>query len=144
MSACHVALSFPHKVVEFILHIHMLSGNNNPFFPFQLGFAARITTSKSDSCLYGGELSMSSDGAMAISQEDPEQSFSEGDLVSSSDLSELRNEPLFSPEVLGSHDHFNISNATYQYILSRAREAWSPLNPSPERRQGTPLDPLAC
>ncbi len=29
------------------------------------------------------------------------------------------------------------------YILSRAREAGSPLNPSPERRQGTPLDPLA-
>ena len=29
------------------------------------------------------------------------------------------------------------------YILSRASEAGSPLNLSPERRQGTPLDPLA-
>ena len=32
---------------------------------------------------------------------------------------------------------------TRQYILSRAREAGSPLNPPSERRQGTPLDPLA-
>ncbi len=79
----------------------------------QVGFAARITTSKSDSCLYGGELSMSSDGAMAISQEDPEQSFSEGDLVSSSELSELRNEPLFSPEVCLIVCHFNVSTTTY-------------------------------
>ena len=54
----------------------------------------RIVTSKSDSCLYQGDLSMSSDGAMVISQD---QSFSEGDVISSSDLSELRSEPLFSP-----------------------------------------------
>ena len=73
-----------------ILSMSRLVGDDNEPSVFN-----RIVTSKSDSCLYQGDLSMSSDGAMAISQD---QSFSEGDVVSSSDLSELRSEPLFSPQ----------------------------------------------
>ena len=37
----------------------------------------------------------------------------------------------------------NIQVQINLYILLRAWEAGSPLNPPPERRQSTPLDPLA-